>query len=85
MLYFLFIHEFSQDYLNHFLFNVHLFILMLQCGHNLHTLRCLVHEMNLLNDIDMGPFGLCSSLIEVDSCQFSCSVLNFFSLFDPRP
>ena len=60
MLYVLFTHEFCQDYLNHFLFNVHLLFLMSQCGHNLHTLPCLVHEMLLVNDIDMGPFGLCS-------------------------
>jgi len=60
MLYVLFTHEFFQDYLNHFRFNVHLFILMSQCGHNLHTLPCLVHEMNLVNDIDMRLFGLCS-------------------------
>ena len=41
---------------------------MSQCGHNLHTLPCLVHEMLLVNDIDMGPFELCSGLDKDDSC-----------------
>jgi hypothetical protein len=70
--------------LNHFGINVDLFILLYQCGSNLHALPYLLYEMNLVDAIDMRPFGLCSNLVKVDSCQFSYSVLNYFSPFDPR-
>ena len=61
-----------------------LIILLLQCGFNLPILTCFDYEMNLVIDIDMRPFGIVSYLIEVGSCQFSYSVLNYFSPFDPR-
>jgi hypothetical protein len=64
---------------------VHLFILLPQCASNLHALPHLICEMNLVDAIDIRPFVLCSHLIEVDSCQFSCSVLDYCSFFDPRP
>ena len=42
-------------------------------------------EMKLVYDMNVIPLGHCSNLIELDLCQFSCSVLNYFSPFDPRP
>jgi hypothetical protein len=57
---------------------------LLHWGFNLHALTWLLYEMNLMNAFDMRPLGYCSQLINLDSCQFSCSVLEYFSFFDPR-
>jgi hypothetical protein len=40
--------------------------------------------MQLVNSFGMRPTGICSYLINLDFDQVSCSVLNFFSSFDPR-
>ena len=40
--------------------------------------------MDLMNAFDMRPIGLCSYLINLDFDQVSCSVLVYFSSFDPR-
>ena len=49
------------------------------------SLTCFAYEMDLVHSFDMRPIGLCSYLINLDFDQLSCSVLVYFSSFDPRP
>jgi hypothetical protein len=40
--------------------------------------------MDLVHSFDMRPIGLCYYLINIDFGKLSCSVLVYFSSFDPR-